>query len=102
MVFENIHPQDSEEYFWINTDWLSEWIKGQATPNSVIQHKEFLCKHDKLDPQKVNKVKRISKKAWEQFRKNFECDLEISSTGEYFPCEECVKAICLGNEFIFN
>ncbi|KAF2071302.1 hypothetical protein CYY_007377 [Polysphondylium violaceum] len=52
---------DASVYNWISTESLRKWIKGHSEP---IDNKILLCKHDNLDPEKLENMKRISKTAW--------------------------------------
>ncbi len=51
--------QLKEEFFWIYSDWLIDWINGKDLPQ--IDNSPLLCSHNKVDPRKIDKMKRISK-----------------------------------------
>lgn len=49
-----------KEFYWIETAWLEQWIKSGGTVGA-IDNTTLLCEHQKVDPTKVHKMKRISK-----------------------------------------
>lgn len=49
---------------WISTEWLSQWVMGDVVSgevtNSATANSDFVCEHNRIDPLKVEKMKRIS------------------------------------------
>jgi len=93
-VLSFIHPKnEKDEFFWISTEWITDWINGKINL-SPIDNSLLLCDHQKLDPKKTNKMKLISKDAWQYFVDNYKGGPALSSQSDYYPCEYCCVAIC--------
>ena len=77
-------PQDSLEYYWVNTEWLKKYLSGEE--EHQIENKPLLCEHKKMDPYKIHNAKRISSKSFEMIEKRFGCDVLIPSTDFCVDC----------------
>ncbi|EGG17132.1 ubiquitin-specific protease 48-like protein [Cavenderia fasciculata] len=62
-IHNKLEVQEGEKYYWIDTDWLSDWIKGQSV--APIDNSKLLCQHGQLAPNKVETMKRISQVTWD-------------------------------------
>ncbi|EFA81121.1 ubiquitin-specific protease 48-like protein [Heterostelium album PN500] len=55
--------ESSKGYYWINTDWLLNFMKG--IESGPIDNSLLLCEHLLLDPKKLPLMKRVSKTFWD-------------------------------------
>lgn len=54
----------NEEFHWISTNWLKQWISGDLPPDVGIDNHSLLCPHDKVAPN-ISIMKQISASGWE-------------------------------------
>jgi hypothetical protein len=84
---------------WIATDWITEWIKGSVDSNSVTCNNDLVCEHNKLDPMKVDRAKRVTIQAWSYFKETFQCGPELTHN-DY--CKDCIFSLLKGSLFGFG
>ncbi|EHB07082.1 Ubiquitin carboxyl-terminal hydrolase 48 [Heterocephalus glaber] len=53
-------PAGAEPYEFVSLEWLQKWL-DELTPTKPIDNHTSLCSHDKLHPDKISIMKRISK-----------------------------------------
>ena len=56
----------SEPYEFVSLEWLQKWL-DESTPTKPIDNHACLCSHDKLHPDKISIMKRISEYAADIF-----------------------------------
>lgn len=56
----------SEPYEFVSLEWLQKWL-DESTPTKPIDNHACLCSHDKLHPDKISIMKRISEYAADVF-----------------------------------
>eukprot|EP01132_Coremiostelium_polycephalum_P006824 gene6824-8463_t len=82
-------PEDSTEYYWISTDWISSWIQGESEP---IDNSSLQCEHSLLDPTKgVGHMKRISSGVWDLLYSTYKGGPVFSNDS---VCLKCLYALC--------
>ncbi|XP_067214471.1 ubiquitin carboxyl-terminal hydrolase 48-like isoform X2 [Linepithema humile] len=81
------------EYYWIPTDWLSKWLNGHSTADSVppIDNSTLICSHYRLDPLKVGRAKCVPVRAAEMLYDKYRGGPRLDQTS---LCEICVKRRC--------
>ncbi|XP_014488436.1 PREDICTED: ubiquitin carboxyl-terminal hydrolase 48-like isoform X4 [Dinoponera quadriceps] len=81
------------EYYWIPTDWLSKWLNGHSTADSVppIDNSTLLCSHYRLDPLKVSRAKCVPVVAADVLYERYRGGPRLDQTS---LCETCVKRRC--------
>lgn len=93
----------SEPYEFVSLEWLQKWL-DESTPTKPIDNHACLCSHDKLHPDKISIMKRISEYAADIFYSRYgggprltgntscllclkrECCIKSSSYGLFFKC----------------
>ncbi|XP_074654774.1 ubiquitin carboxyl-terminal hydrolase 48-like [Tubulanus polymorphus] len=90
-LFDLMQPQDDASGEWISQDWLSKFLADTITLKT-IQNIEFLCIHNKLDPDKVGKLKWINKQAADLiYAKHKSIGPRLDSES---LCWDCVRQRC--------
>lgn len=81
------------EYYWIPTDWLSKWLNGHSTADSVppIDNSTLMCSHYQLDPLKVGRAKCVPVRAAEMLYDRYRGGPRLDQMS---LCEICVKRRC--------
>uniref|UniRef100_A0A5F5PP50 Ubiquitin carboxyl-terminal hydrolase 48 n=1 Tax=Equus caballus TaxID=9796 RepID=A0A5F5PP50_HORSE len=59
-------PAGAEPYEFVSLEWLQKWL-DESTPTKPIDNHACLCSHDKLHPDKISIMKRISEYAADIF-----------------------------------
>jgi len=89
-LWEKIHaePELQAPCAWLPVDWLKKFISGEATANDPlpIENAPLVCRHNKLNPCELPRMKRISKIAWDWFCTIFEAGPLLN---EEHYCREC-------------
>ncbi|CAH1775543.1 unnamed protein product [Owenia fusiformis] len=83
-----------DDYTWIHTDWLTQWMMDSVSANkriSPVTMTPFLCSHNKLDPEKVPRLKCISPEAGDIIYTKYGGDVRLTSNS---MCIECVREKC--------
>eukprot|EP01125_Pyxidicula_operculata_P020862 TRINITY_DN7838_c0_g1_i1.p1 TRINITY_DN7838_c0_g1~~TRINITY_DN7838_c0_g1_i1.p1 ORF type:complete len:1066 (+),score=243.03 TRINITY_DN7838_c0_g1_i1:1573-4770(+) len=84
-----VDPGVNRPCCWISTDWIESWVLGEqhVLPDSKIDNSVFACKHDKLNYQMVDEMKRIPEVTWEHLMQRFGGGPQFDNTSY---CRECV------------
>ncbi|PRP75282.1 ubiquitin carboxyl-terminal hydrolase 48, partial [Planoprotostelium fungivorum] len=94
LVWNNIRPLPDEAWYWIDTNWFSRWVKGEfAVKPEPISNGDLMCPHDKADPQKVTKMKRISAAAWDSLHSKYGGGPILSTVNDTAFCRQCIMNI---------
>jgi len=90
-VFKTIYTVN--DYCWISTDWLRNWIAGNAEPiyNEIIK-----CEHGEISPFKIDQMKRISMEAWSLLYDRYSGDEFLNKENS---CKQCIVKYCFDTSF---
>ncbi|XP_007518887.1 ubiquitin carboxyl-terminal hydrolase 48-like [Erinaceus europaeus] len=83
-------PAGSDHYEFISLEWLQNWL-DESIPTEPIDNRPFLCSHDKLHPDKVSIMKRISEYAADIFYSRYGGGPRLTTKA---LCKECVVERC--------
>jgi hypothetical protein len=98
-LWENAHADRSLDAAcnWVSTEWLQKWVSGDVVAGEVTSsataNSDFLCEHNRIDPIKYDKMKRIAPDVWEFLKKTHGVGPDLTQT-QY--CKDCVAKLCLG------
>ncbi|OWK12811.1 hypothetical protein Celaphus_00014742 [Cervus elaphus hippelaphus] len=80
----------SEPYEFVSLEWLQKWL-DESTPTKPIDNHACLCSHDKLHPDKISIMKRISEYAADIFYSRYGGGPRLTVKA---LCKECVVERC--------
>lgn len=77
----------SEPYEFVSLEWLQKWL-DESTPTKPIDNHACLCSHDKLHPDKISIMKRISEYAADIFYSRYGGGPRLTGNSR---CPLCLK-----------
>lgn len=80
----------NEPYEFVSLEWLKEWLH-ETKPTMPINNRTYLCPHNKLHPDKVSIMKRISIYAADFFYNRYGGGPRLTAES---LCKECVVDRC--------
>uniref|UniRef100_A0A452QVH8 Ubiquitin carboxyl-terminal hydrolase 48 n=1 Tax=Ursus americanus TaxID=9643 RepID=A0A452QVH8_URSAM len=83
-------PAGAEPYEFVSLEWLQKWL-DESTPTKPIDNHACLCSHDKLHPDKISIMKRISEYAADIFYSRYGGGPRLTVKA---LCKECVVERC--------
>ncbi|XP_059546918.1 ubiquitin carboxyl-terminal hydrolase 48 isoform X2 [Myotis daubentonii] len=83
-------PAGAEPYEFVSLEWLQKWL-DESTPTKPIDNHACLCSHDKLHPDKISIMKRISEYAADVFYSRYGGGPRLTVKA---LCKECVVERC--------
>ncbi|XP_078186808.1 ubiquitin carboxyl-terminal hydrolase 48 isoform X9 [Callithrix jacchus] len=83
-------PAGAEPYEFVSLEWLQKWL-DESTPTKPIDNHACLCSHDKLHPDKISIMKRISEYAADIFYTRYGGGPRLTVKA---LCKECVVERC--------
>lgn len=83
-------PAGAEPYEFVSLEWLQKWL-DESTPTKPIDNHACLCSHDKLHPDKISIMKRISEYAANIFYSRYGGGPRLTVKA---LCKECVVERC--------
>lgn len=90
MLYQKLPFVEGELYDWIPTEWLVKWLTEEVDKVPPVDNSSMLCPHSLLDPQKVTKMKCISKVAADIIYEKFGGGPRLSLS----MCSKCVESQC--------
>ncbi|EGC36650.1 hypothetical protein DICPUDRAFT_31545 [Dictyostelium purpureum] len=78
----------NSEYYWIDTEWLKNWIQGHSSP---IDNSNLQCPHGFLNPNKLESMKRISSQGWIMLYSEMNGGPSFNQSS---VCNECLYFLC--------
>ena len=84
----------SEPYEFVSLEWLQKWL-DESTPTKPIDNHACLCSHDKLHPDKISIMKRISEYAADIFYSRYGGGPRLTGNTSCLLClkrECCIKS----------
>uniref|UniRef100_A0A8C4LPB9 Ubiquitin carboxyl-terminal hydrolase 48 n=1 Tax=Equus asinus asinus TaxID=83772 RepID=A0A8C4LPB9_EQUAS len=85
-------PAGAEPYEFVSLEWLQKWL-DESTPTKPIDNHACLCSHDKLHPDKISIMKRISEYAADIFYSRYGGGPRLTGNSRSL-CKECVVERC--------
>lgn len=102
--FVNILFQSDALCNWIGTNFLRGWLKGEldrAMERPKIDNKVLLCEHNKLSPERLKDMKRISPRFWNHLVREYGNIGPVLDQNSY--CWDCVNSYYAGSSlFLFS
>ncbi|NP_001392881.1 ubiquitin carboxyl-terminal hydrolase 48 isoform 12 [Mus musculus] len=83
-------PAGAEPYEFVSLEWLQKWL-DESTPTKPIDNNACLCSHDKLHPDKISIMKRISEYAANIFYSRYGGGPRLTVKA---LCKDCVVERC--------
>lgn len=83
-------PAGAEPYEFVSLEWLQKWL-DESTPTKPIDNNACLCSHDKLHPDKISIMKRISEYAADIFYSRYGGGPRLTVKA---LCKDCVVERC--------
>ncbi|XP_028920775.1 ubiquitin carboxyl-terminal hydrolase 48 isoform X6 [Ornithorhynchus anatinus] len=83
-------PAGAEPYEFVSLEWLQKWL-DESTPTKPIDNHACLCSHDKLHPDKISIMKRISEYAADIFYSRYGGGPRLNVKA---LCKDCVVERC--------
>lgn len=87
-VYSLLKPSDCDESEWVATDWLKKWMSEKTSHVPPIDNSCLMCKHQRLDPCRIQLSKRISSKAGDILFKKYGGLPRLQENGAM--CLKCV------------
>lgn len=84
----------SEPYEFVSLEWLQKWL-DESTPTKPIDNHACLCSHDKLHPDKISIMKRISEYAADIFYSRYGGGPRLTGNSRCLICLKKSNAISL-------
>lgn len=88
--------QIGDDYEWISTDWLRQWLNPDQVNIPPIDNTSLMCKHSCADPLKLNMMKRVSAEAAEVLFTRHGGLPRLKSDS---LCTTCTESIKRGRDF---
>ncbi|XP_060707924.1 ubiquitin carboxyl-terminal hydrolase 48 isoform X1 [Hemiscyllium ocellatum] len=89
-LFNMLPAKEDEHYEFLPVDWLRKWLDDSAV-TKPIDNSCHLCAHNRLIPDKICDVKRISQKAADIFYARYGGGPRLDATA---LCRDCVVEKC--------
>ncbi|XP_068097687.1 ubiquitin carboxyl-terminal hydrolase 48 isoform X2 [Hyperolius riggenbachi] len=89
-LYQRLTAGADDTYEFIPLDWLQKWL-DESTPTKPMDNSKFLCPHEKLHPDKISHVKRISGEAADILYKRYGGGPRLKADS---LCKECVVERC--------
>eukprot|EP01114_Cavostelium_apophysatum_P016467 TRINITY_DN4691_c0_g1_i1.p1 TRINITY_DN4691_c0_g1~~TRINITY_DN4691_c0_g1_i1.p1 ORF type:complete len:609 (+),score=204.19 TRINITY_DN4691_c0_g1_i1:121-1947(+) len=86
-----MHPKDKDDACAISVKWWTEFIK-QTGKVAEIDNTPILCEHSKIDPNKVNLMKSISKNAFDFLHSKYKGGPQLNF--DTSTCLTCIQKMC--------
>lgn len=95
-IYACLPVKEGDDYEWISTDWLRQWLNPDQVNIPPIDNTSLMCKHSCADPLKLNMMKRVSAEAAEVLFTRHGGLPRLKSDS---LCTTCTESIKRGRDF---